>query len=35
MHIVTGDKDLLVIGRYADIEIVNPAGFADFEVTQI
>ena len=33
--IVTGDKDLLVLRRYADIEIVNPAGFADFEVTQI
>jgi putative PIN family toxin of toxin-antitoxin system len=29
--IVTGDKDLLVLRRYVDIEIVGPADFMDFE----
>lgn len=29
--IVTGDKDLLVLQRYAAIEIVSPTDFADFE----
>ena len=31
--IVTGNKDLLVLLRYAEIDIVNPADFADFEPT--
>lgn len=31
--IITGDKDLLVLRRYADIEIVGPAEFVDFEKT--
>ena len=29
--IVTGDKDLLVLQRYEEIEIVSPCDFADFE----
>ncbi len=29
--IVTGDKDLLVLHSYQDIEIVSPSDFADFE----
>ena len=29
--IVTGDKDLLVLQRYEEIEIVSPGDFADFE----
>jgi uncharacterized protein len=29
--IVTGDKDLLVIGRYAEIDIVSPADFRQYE----
>jgi putative PIN family toxin of toxin-antitoxin system len=29
--IVTGDKDLLVLQRYQQIEILSPAQFADFE----
>jgi putative PIN family toxin of toxin-antitoxin system len=29
--IVTGDKDLLIIRRYNNIEIVSPSQFADFE----
>ena len=29
--IVTGDKDLLVLQSYEDIEIVSPGDFADFE----
>ena len=31
--IVTGDKDLLVLRRHAEIEIVSPTDFADFEPT--
>ncbi len=29
--IVSGDKDLLVLHSYQDIEIVSPSDFADFE----
>jgi putative PIN family toxin of toxin-antitoxin system len=32
--IVTGDKDLLVLKQYQQIEIVGPAQFADFESRQ-
>jgi uncharacterized protein len=32
--IVTGDKDLLVLKRFQQIEILNPSQFADFEAQQ-
>jgi uncharacterized protein len=32
--IVTGDKDLLVIQRYANISILSPSEFAQFEASQ-
>jgi len=31
--IVTGDKDLLVVGRFRGIEILRPAQFWEFELT--
>jgi len=31
--IVTGDKDLLALQGYEEIEIVSPSDFADFETT--
>lgn len=30
--VVTGDKDLLVIVQHAGVQIVQPSGFADFEL---
>ena len=32
MCIVTGDKDLLIIGRFQGVDIVRPAQFAEYEV---
>ena len=29
--LITGDQDLLVIGRYHDLEILRPADFRDYE----
>lgn len=29
--IITGDKDLLVLEQYGDIDIIQPAAFADYE----
>jgi putative PIN family toxin of toxin-antitoxin system len=29
--IITGDKDLLVLERHGDIDIIQPANFADYE----
>lgn len=31
--ILTGDADLLVIGRFRSVDIVRPAGFAEYEAT--
>jgi uncharacterized protein len=30
--VITGDKDLLVIGRFRDIEILRPSEFPNFEM---
>ena len=32
--IVTGDKDLLVLQRYEEVEILSPSDFAAFEARQ-
>ncbi|MEA3340388.1 MAG: putative toxin-antitoxin system toxin component, PIN family [Chloroflexota bacterium] len=33
--IITGDKDLLVIGQFRGIDIVPPSAFAEYEAQQI
>jgi uncharacterized protein len=32
--VVTGDKDLLVLGQYGPVRILRPAEFAEFEASQ-
>ncbi len=32
--IVTGDKDLLVLKRFGDVDILNPADFMEYETTR-